>query len=577
MTGSTLSVEQQLKELGRSVDDLSDRVSQLEKSQQPGHPSGDRADSEFEGGSSVSTTPKWAQSGTYATLGGRTCVVLGGAFFLRMLTDSEALVPDLGIVLGLFYAVLWIAFADRAAARGRNLSSTIHGLTAAVIAFPIIWEATTSFGIFSPTTSAIVLLAFTTLELAVAWRGTRRLLAWVTVSFSLAIGIGLLFITRAMVPFSAQMLMTAGAALWLGYRHHWVALPVLGALAVDVVVLVLTLASVYENPEWLFPGQVLFAQLGLLVVFLGLFSVRHILLRAEVSLFDLVQMVMVVLIGFEGAAHVGTHPNMMLYAGVASFIAAVCSYVVGFRVFANRSDGGLSYLTYTIIGSIALMEGCRFILPSSVAPLALVALGVIAAWLGRRTATVVFRAHGALFVLAAVLSGWAGPVVDSFVGGSTDVWRPFEPITWLSLALTTATYVVLFRMRPINVRLWLIRLPELVVHFVAVVGVCGVVVSFLAGPVSKMGTLEVDAGALAVLRTASLALACAILVFGARFSGRSEFRRLAWVFVILSAIKLIVEDIPHGRPGTLFISLVLFGTALILAAQRGRREIRESD
>lgn len=58
----------------------------------------------------------------------------------------------------------------------------------------------------------------------------------------------------------------------------------------------------------------------------------------------------------------------------------------------------------------------------------------------------------------------------------------------------------------------------------------------------------------------------------ARFSGRGEFRPLAWIFVILSGLKLMSEDIPHGRPGTLFVSLVLFGTALIVVAQRAGKD-----
>jgi hypothetical protein len=40
---------------------------------------------------------------------------------------------------------------------------------------------------------------------------------------------------------------------------------------------------------------------------------------------------------------------------------------------------------------------------------------------------------------------------------------------------------------------------------------------------------------------------------------------LSYALLALGGIKLIVEDFPRGRPGTLFLALAFYGAALILA------------
>ena len=60
-----------------------------------------------------------AAMGRWVSLVGRSCLVLGGAFLIRVLTDGGILPGPLGVALGVLFAATWVFFSHRAAARGR--------------------------------------------------------------------------------------------------------------------------------------------------------------------------------------------------------------------------------------------------------------------------------------------------------------------------------------------------------------------------------------------------------------------------------------------------------------------------
>ena len=118
---------------------------------------------------------------------GRSLVVLGGASLLRALTESGRVPGQAGAILGLGYATLWLAAADRQPGSPSQLSRVFHGLAALVIAVPLLWEATTRFQLFAPGASAATLGVFTLVTLAVAWHRHLQILAGVaTIGAALA-------------------------------------------------------------------------------------------------------------------------------------------------------------------------------------------------------------------------------------------------------------------------------------------------------------------------------------------------------------------------------------------------------
>ena len=97
---------------------------------------------------------------------GRTCIVLGGAFSLRALTNTGQVPMDAGVWLGLAYASLWLVLAGRAT----GASAFFHGLSALLVALPLVVEAVLGFKVMSGAVGSLVLMSFAVATLGVAWR-----------------------------------------------------------------------------------------------------------------------------------------------------------------------------------------------------------------------------------------------------------------------------------------------------------------------------------------------------------------------------------------------------------------------
>jgi hypothetical protein len=78
----------------------------------------------------------------------------------------------------------------------------------------------------------------------------------------------------------------------------------------------------------------------------------------------------------------------------------------------------------------------------------------------------------------------------------------------------------------------------------------------------------------ATIRTVILlAFACALVCMPARLS-RREYAWVAYAFLAMIALKVVVEDLPQGRPGTLFAAFAAYGAALIAIPRLVRRSDR---
>jgi hypothetical protein len=75
----------------------------------------------------------------------------------------------------------------------------------------------------------------------------------------------------------------------------------------------------------------------------------------------------------------------------------------------------------------------------------------------------------------------------------------------------------------------------------------------------------VDAGLLAVLRTAVLSSLAILLAWSGRRLPALNLRWLVYPLLVVTALKFLFEDLAVGRPLTLFLGFMCFGTTLILA------------
>ena len=120
-------------------------------------------------------------------------------------------------------------------------------------------------------------------------------------------------------------------------------------------------------------------------------------------------------------------------------------------------------------------------------------------------------------------------------------------------------------------RTWgrLSQLPKLALITLSTIGWAGIALG-----VATLVWTPTSATALAVERTAVLAAMAVLLACLGRLEPLRQTTWLVYPVLVFGGLKLLVEDLPAGRPATLVLSFALYGGALILAPRLSRRVSR---
>jgi hypothetical protein len=252
--------------------------------------------------------------------------------------------------------------------------------------------------------------------------------------------------------------------------------------------------------------------------------------------------------------------------GVVALLLAGMSYLTAVLVD-RRFPGRRSFLFYTFLGLIFTLTALPSIARGTVLVIALSATAWFMAWLGGHWRRATLSLHGAFYTLGgAVTSGLLGLSLHAFVGASLPA-APIPPGQWVALAC--AIGFCAFPMAT-HGRTWgrFSRVPRIAILALAVTGLGGILISLTHGllPAGEAGP---DAAVLAAYRTGILAAAAVGLAWMGWW--RREAEILVYPVLAAGGLKLILEDIPAGRPATLVASLAFFGGALILAPALTRR------
>jgi hypothetical protein len=108
-------------------------------------------------------------------------------------------------------------------------------------------------------------------------------------------------------------------------------------------------------------------------------------------------------------------------------------------------------------------------------------------------------------------------------------------------------------------------LPRLIVLAVALVGAGGTIVAGVSTFLPRGDAGEVSPQALAILRTAVLAVSSVSLAWLGRFTRLEQATWLVYPVLIAGGLKLLVEDLRVETPAGLVASFALYGSALIVA------------
>lgn len=560
-------LEGQLQELSEALRLLTARLSALEEEglEAPAAPGEDEV-------AAPALVPEMPAQGVVLNLltqVGRACLVLGGAFLVRSLTDSGVFARPLGAALGLAYAVAWLLLADRSAGRGRRSSAGFLGITAVVIAYPLIAETTTRLPVFSPSGAALALAALTGLCFAIAWRRNFSLLAWAAAAAAALTAFALSLVTGSVEPFAACFLAIGIATVWFGYgTHHWHTLRWPVAAAADVLVLWAALRLLpSEGPA---PGPspsisgFLWLAFALPFLYMSSFGLRTIARRRNVTAFEAVQTLAALAIGFGGAAAVARHvPDAQATLGASALAIGAGCYAVAF-VFVERQQGrGRNFLFYATLALLLIVTGSALMISGAPLGLFWAFLSLASAFFAMRFERVTLALHSAAYAVAAAWqTGLVLACTDAFAAPSD---RPFAPLTaagLVTIAAAAAGYFLLARDRAKTRRIDA-RIPRIILAVLVAAGCGALAVDGLRGWTGGRPPGS-DPGAVAALRTAVLAVSAFLFAGARRRIALPELTGLVYAILALAALKLLFEDLPSGRASTLFVGFGFYGVALLV-------------
>ncbi|MFH1277775.1 MAG: hypothetical protein ABIK65_05300 [Candidatus Eisenbacteria bacterium] len=564
-------LEARVRDLAGSLDRVERRLADLERRIAGGGTAAGIDGPHPEGGPPAPRAGMGRVSGlALLSLLGRLFLVLGGAYFLRAVTDGGLVPRAAGTALGLAYAGFWVFLADREAGRDRRLAATFSGVSAVLIAYPILWEMTSRHEHLGAPSAAALLALFTTAVLAASWRRRLRAVAWFAVLAAGAAAIALLLSTWAFGLFSGLILLLGGATIWLAYLRgcrglEWLFAGVTNLFVLALVLVVTTPRGAQPPFDALTAGTAQAISAGLLLVYLGSFAVHALIQREEVGMFETLQSLGALVIGFGGAVRIastaGGRPALL---GAAALLAGAASYAVGFAFVRRRIGRGRNFLLYTSLAIALVLAGSVLVVGVRAAAVGWGALALGAAGLGGRFNRVTLRAHSAIYGGAAAVS--AGLVRGAFRAFTAPPARWPAPPTGTALVvifLVAASYGVLVATRKYRNCPQLARIPRLVLLLVLVSGLAGVLVN---GAGLWLGAGGAAAAApIAALRTAVIAGAAVLLAGARRWWSLEETTPLVYPLLAVGGVKLFVEDLQRGVPSTLFIAFVAYGAALILA------------
>jgi hypothetical protein len=498
---------------------------------------------------------------------GRALLGLAGAYLLRAVTEAGTLGGRAGVTLGVLYAVGWLVWAARTPAE-RRLQAAVHSLTAVLVIAPLLWEATLRFHAISNWTAAGILLLFTLFGLGVSWKKDLLVVSTIATLAGLGTAAAMLMATHDVLPFTYLFLAVAAAVELSACLDHWLSERWLAATAANLSVLLATWLATNERglPEgyarvdsnWL-----LVAQMALLGIYLSSIIVRTLLRQFTFTKFETAQCA----IAF--AISVGCGLRVTPAMAIPAVACGMACYVVAFAVI-ERQGRTVNFYTYSTFGLLLLLAGSRILLAGMTAAGVWGTLAVLCMWAGARSRSLTLQVHGGVFLLAALGTSGALQQAAAFLIASAN-W-PGEQLPALLAGLPAAALAYLFAIRASggDPDTWNIRWFRLAIAATLAWLCAGAAAGALtAGYHAIFGPMAAHAYC-ATLRTTVLAGGALLLgAMGARWK-IPELSRLIYPTMALGAFRLLTQDLHQDRTAALFLSLLVFGAAL-LALPRLRR------
>ncbi|HKI84410.1 MAG TPA: hypothetical protein VKA63_08740, partial [Candidatus Krumholzibacteria bacterium] len=260
-----------------------------------------------------------------------------------------------------------------------------------------------------------------------------------------------------------------------------------------------------------------------------------------------------------------------LFMGGTALMAAASSYAVSFSFIDRRLARRRNFIFYTSIALVFMLVASFTLFSGEVRSWILLADASLTALIALRKQRTTLLLHAALFTVAAALSsGLLRLSLGALLGWESELGNHHAlPLAAVMLAAAACASLRVGAFRGT----WgpLARAPRTLCLALLVLGISGIGTllggAVLAGDASGAR----DAAILASLRTGLLAVVAVLLAW---ISAKSRFKEARWLVyptLVLGGAELLLGDLRYGRSATMFISLVIYGSALILAPRLLKR------
>lgn len=495
---------------------------------------------------------------------GRALLGLAGAYLLRALTESGSLPAGAGTAVGIVYALGWLGWAARRAAKER-LKTAFDSLTAVLVLAPLLWEATARFHAIGTWTAAAILLVFAVFGMAISWRKSQLIVSTFATLAALATAAALLLATHDVLPFTFLFLAIAAAIEASACLEHWLSERWLGATAADLAVLLATWLVTNDRglPEGYAPiphGWLLTAQVALLAIYLASTIIRTLFRGFSFTSFETAQCATAFAIGLGGSLRLAPAGTAVMPAAVMLVCAAAC-YLVSFLMLERKRASSRNFYTYSTFGILLALAGSRILLSGTAAAWVWPALAIACIWAGGSFGRLTLQAHGAIYLLLALAgSGAFGETASLLLDAG--LWPGERQVAlWTGLAAAAAAYALVASYD--GRASWNAQAVRITVAASFAWMAAGVAAGALTGAYHLVFGAEATHAYCATVRTGVLAGLSLLLAFAAPRWNRAELSRLIYPAMLLAGYRLLVEDLHQGHKGALFLSLLVYGGVLM--------------
>jgi len=540
---------------------------------------GEGAAGEAEGATTVGTPGGRAQASdpiAVLSLVGRLFLVLAGGFFLRAMTEAGLLAPPVGITSAFVYSIIWLYMADRAGGRGQVVSAAFHAAAFALVAFPLVVEATTRFQVLPAAGAALVLGLLTAALVWVAWHRRLQAAAWIAIAAALPTSVVLLLKTGHILSFALQPVALGVATLWLGYLLGWKGIRWPVALVANLVVAGLALRALMpQHPDAVQVAVLM--QWALLIAYAAGIAVLTVVRRQSIGWFEAVQSAVVLVVSVGGTILLaGSGGPRATAMGLLALVLGAACYGLLYAVFEKRPDAERNVYFYSSLALVLVIVGMPLLVAGPWPGLVFAVLAVTAAVLWARAGRLYSLLHGAGYLAAAVVvSGGLVYGVETLLRAPDETWQLPNPVEVVVLVAAVAcAWYVAARPAPEGGALASGLRVVVVLACAWVAAEC--LTGWLAPVTVGLGREDIEPGALATLRTVVLALGTLVVAWIGRHERFKEWAWLVYPLLVVIGLKMIAQDFGQSRPATLFIALALYGAALIVAPRLRRRRRRET-